>query len=255
MVTNRSTSAPFGSDIDPQSLYVQLGRLVETMPAFDGQDLSFEDRQWLARTYALVSEGGSKSEAAALQFATANLENFDRSIYNAAKATIINITLRALAVAELRAPAAAQGAFIPVGNAHDAFVAVGKVLASAMTDVLIIDPYLDGRALTDFAVSANEQVSVRLLADEHAVKPTLKPAVETWIKQYAARRPLEAKLASARTLHDRIIIADASEAWVLTQSLNSFATRSPATIVRVDGETAALKNAAYGEIWNTARRI
>jgi hypothetical protein len=37
-----------------------------------------------------------------------------------------------------------------------------------------------------------------------------------------------------------LIIADNSEAWVLTQSLNAFAVRSPASIVRVDAETAAL---------------
>jgi hypothetical protein len=36
---------------------------------------------------------------------------------------------------------------------------------------------------------------------------------------------------------------------VFTQSLNAFAIRSPASIVCVDDETAALKAAAYEAIW------
>ena len=71
---------------------------------------------------------------------------------------------RALAVAEMRAPVSAQGAFIAAGNSFDAFAAVGKVLATATGDILIIDPYLDEKALTDFAPLAHEGVSIRLLA-------------------------------------------------------------------------------------------
>jgi hypothetical protein len=43
-----------------------------------------------------------------------------------------------------------------------------------------------------------------------------------------------------------------TRAAVLTQSLNAFATRAPASIVRVDEETALLKIAAYQAIWATA---
>ncbi|BAM92882.1 hypothetical protein S58_69160 [Bradyrhizobium oligotrophicum S58] len=45
------------------------------------------------------------------------------------------------------------------------------------------------------------------------------------------------------------------DAWTLTQSLKDFAARSPATIVKVDAETAALKVSAYGAIWQTAAAL
>ena len=159
---------------------------------------------------------------------------------------------RALAVAEMRAPVSAQGAFIAAGNSFDAFAAVGKVLATATGDILIIDPYLDEKALTDFAPLAHEGVSIRLLADESAYKPTLLPASRRWATQYGTTRPLDVRLATARTLHDRVIVADATSVWVLTQSLNAFAARSPASIIRVEQETAALKIAAYDAIWRAA---
>jgi hypothetical protein len=93
---------------------------------------------------------------------------------------------------------------------------------------------------------------VRLLADQNGVKPTLQPAAARWAAQYAQSRPLEVKLTAAKTLHDRLIVVDGLTAWVLTQSLNAFAARSPASIVRVDDDTAALKIAAYQDIWANA---
>jgi hypothetical protein len=172
-----------------------------------------------------------------------------------AASQIADIVHRALAVAELRAPAATQGSFIPAGNAMDAFTAMSKVLGGVSKDVLIIDPYLDERALTDFAPLSPEGVTIRLLADMKHHKPTLKPAAQSWGSQYGATRPLAVRIAPPRTLHDRALIVDGTQAWVLTQSLNAFATRAPASIVRVDDETAALKIAAYEDMWAAAAAL
>jgi hypothetical protein len=40
--------------------------------------------------------------------------------------------------------------------------------------------------------------------------------------------------------------------YFLTQSLNAFAERAPASIVRADAEIAALKIPAYEAIWSSA---
>jgi hypothetical protein len=211
-----------------------------------------ETQRWLGRAAALVEETGNLADLVALRVAANNVDSPLASIKATHAQTIIAIVHRALAAAELRAPAAAQGAFIPAGNAFDAFAAVGKVLATARQDVLIVDPYMDEKALTDFAPLASEQVTVRLLADQHGHKATLKPAVSTWVKQYRSTRPLAARLAPARTLHDRLIGVDGRDVWTLTQSLNAFAARAHASIVRVDGDTAGLKIAAYETMWQAA---
>ena len=170
-----------------------------------------------------------------------------------AGAAKINVILyRALATAELNAPTAVQGAFIPVGNVFDALVAMGKVLQQSTRNLLIVDPYMDEKVLTDFAGVAPAGVTLHLLADQKDHKPTLKPAVARWTGQYGAQRPLEARLAAPRSLHDRLIVVDGVGAWTLTQSFNALAARSPASIVRVDAETAALKVAAYAGMWQAA---
>ena len=238
--------------MDAQSLYMQLGRLVETMPDLEAQGaIPVATHEWLARAYNLVGHVDG-FDAGALGKHTEYLA-VER---NRTPHAIRVIVYRALAVAELNAPIAARGAFIPAGNVFDAMVAVGKVLATAKRDLLIIDPYMDEKALSDFAPLAPKGVKIRLLADQHDHKKTLGPASRRWGTQHtAADRPLEARLAPARSLHDRVILVDGKEAFVLTQSLNAFAARAPASIVRADDETAALKVAAYEAIWNLANPL
>jgi hypothetical protein len=70
--------------------------------------------------------------------------------------------------------------------------------------------------------------------------------------QHGPKRPLAVRLAPPRVLHDRLIIVDGNQIWILTQSLKDFASRSPAAIVRVDGDAAGLKIDAYRRIWEGA---
>jgi hypothetical protein len=241
--------------MDPEALYIQLGRLVETIQDLDLGEylLPSTTQRWLGRAAALIAEAGDISDSVLFNTAVGALTSLHTR--DRARQDIGLILYRALAVAEVRAPVSTQGTFIPAGNSFDALVAVGKVLGTATRDILIVDPYLDEKALTDFAPLAQEGVSIRLLADASGHKPTLIPASKRWATQYGSARPLAVKLAPARTLHDRVIITDAAGVWVLTQSLNAFAGRSPATIVRVDQETAALKVSAYDEIWRGAAPI
>jgi hypothetical protein len=147
---------------------------------------------------------------------------------------------------------AVQGAFIAAGQSFDAFAAVGKVLSTAKSDVLMIDPYADATVLWDYAVAAPEQVSVRVLADAAHPQPSLKPAAERWMKQFGPTRPLSVRLAAARTLHDRAILVDRTTAWTLGQSFKDLVARAHTTLSRLDREQGALKIAAYEDMWAAA---
>lgn len=236
--------------IDPETLYRELGRLIETMPEL-GYDLSSSDRLWLGRAYALVVKCDDIMDAIAFKTATNKL---NYASWSTGVKEIHTIIYRAFAVAEMNAPAGVAGAFIPVGNSFDAYAAISKLLQAATNDVLIIDPYMDETALTDFGAAVPEGVCLRLLADQASFKPTLQPAAQRWIQQHGTIHPLQVRLAPPKTLHDRAIFIDQTTAWTLTQSLKDFAKRSPAEIVRAD-DTAALKIAAYEEIWSSAQMI
>jgi len=168
---------------------------------------------------------------------------------------IIALMNRALAQLELQLPASAQGAFVSVGSDFDAISAFAKVLTASRADVLIVDPYMDETALSDFAVLVPEGISVRLLTDSGSMKAGIEPMAKRWIEQYGDSRPLALRATSPRTLHDRLLLVDEAEAWILTQSLKDFAKRSPASLQRTDPETAKMKIGAYEGIWAGAAEV
>lgn len=232
----------------PENLYRQLGRLIETMPDLNSCDLmSSEVNLWLGRAYALVKSCGDGADSIKLKMDVDKL-GYDSYLRDNAVTSIHIIIYRALAMAELSAPAGSVGTFIPVGNSFDAFSALSKILGNAKKDVLIIDPYMDEVTLTEFGTTVPENINLRLMSDQKDSKASLLPAAQSWVKQYGSIRALSVRLALPRTLHDRAIFIDGVAAYTLTQSLNSFAKRSPAEIIKAD-DTASLKIAAYEDIW------
>jgi hypothetical protein len=236
--------------MNPEDLYRRLGRLIESVPKIAGiAPLTTQQMTWLGQAEALVDIAGDIG--AKVEFATAKSGLGTPPSRQAAMQALMIVLYKLLASAELASPASAQGAFIPVGNGFDSYAAIAKIMSSATTDVFIVDPYMDDTVLLDFGGALPEKVLLRLLTDEATVKPSLSPAATRWANQYQSR-PVQVRLAAPRTLHDRAIFIDHSEAWTVTQSLKDLAKRSPAEIVRA-ADIAALKIAAYDQIWMTAK--
>ncbi|MCU6498913.1 hypothetical protein LPN04_14035 [Rugamonas sp. A1-17] len=233
----------------PEGLYLQLGQLVATMPNLVDCDLTSDVNQWLGRAAALVALGSNVADVAQINVAAMSLAGIGRASNAQAIAAIVH---RALATAELNAPAASSGAFIPAGGAFDAFAQVGKVMSRAKYVLLIVDPYADEKVLTEYAIQVPKGVGIQVLADTKDHKATLRTAAVAWSKQHGSDRPLEVRLAPEKTLHDRLLFVDKGEVWSLTQSLNAFAARSPATIVRLADDVAFMKVDAYFPIWDAA---
>jgi hypothetical protein len=235
--------------LTPEVLYLQLGQLVAEMPDLAKGSITADMNRWLGRAAALVEATGDTFAHTMLTTATYSLNTAIREM-NAQ--TIAAVVHQALAKAELAAPAPVQGVFIATGHGFDAVAAVSKVLSTAKSDVLLIDPYADAKVLTDYAVSAPEQVSMRLLTDQASHKPSLKPAAERWVKQFNTSRPLTVRLGAARALHDRLILIDGTTAWTLGQSFKDLAAQAHTSLVRSDPELSALKVAAYEQMWAAA---
>lgn len=238
--------------IDPEALYLQLGRLVASMPELRGKGpITPKINQWLGRAVALVeASAADKADIITLRVCAQGLDSVIRD-QNAQ--TIAAIVHSALARAEMKAPASAQGSFIAAGDTLNAFAAVAKVLARAKSDILLVDAFADQTIITDFAVTAPERVNLRILAaNKEARKLALRPAVERWVNQFGQDRPIAVRVAPAADLHDRLILIDGTEAWFAGQSFNGMAQRSHTSIERSDPELAAMKAVAYQAIWDDA---
>lgn len=211
-----------------------------------------EVMQWLGRAASLVGE--VNATAYDLVQLTTAIDALQSAAWEGAIKQIFTIVYRAQAKCEIQLPSGSGGAFIPVGNAFDAFAALSNILQSAKVDVMIVDPYMDESALTEFGLTVPSGIALRLMADEASYKPSLAPAAAKWAAQYGNTRPVEVRLAPSKALHDRAIFIDRSGAWTLTQSLKDFAKRSPAEIVRAD-DTASLKISAYEQLWASSKPI
>jgi hypothetical protein len=234
-----------------EEVYLRLTSLLSDMPDFLHPGAPSTDvHKWLARAVAVLSASGDAVAASELA-AIAKLFPQDRIMREYSVQQIVSLLHMALAKAELIVPTAMSGAFIAAGSSYDAYAAVAKVLTTAASDLLIVDPYAS-EAVLKYALTAPEKVSVRVLADQADGKPDLKPAAAAWVKQYGATRPLEARLSPKKTLHDRLIIVDGRTAWLLGQSFNKLADRAHTSISRADVELAKLKVGAYTTMWAAA---
>jgi hypothetical protein len=229
--------------MDALTRYQLLGRLIEEMPQFEyDKPLTDDNHKWIGRVDALLAGPGVNQIEWRGAVVMGGIYQ-DNSVQK-----MKAILFRALAAAEGAAPPAARGSFIPVGNAFDAFSALAKLLSGAAHDVLIIDPYMDESALTEFGTVTTEGVQMRLLFDSQNPSQALIAASKKWTAQYGSKRPLQVRQSPNRALHDRALIVDGKTAWTLTQSLKDFAKRSPAEIVSA-GDIAALKIPAYESVW------
>jgi hypothetical protein len=241
--------------MEAEALYVQLGQLVAEMPAIrPGAPITPEINRWLGRAAVLVTEVGNGIDPVSFTTA-ANGLNLMLMRENYAQ-EISAIVFRALGFAEAKAPTSARGGFIGVHQDLDALQMVGKILAESRGDVLIVDPYMDSKAFTDFGPTALQGVTLRLMADSYYTRiEALRPALLRWIQQFGTARPIQVRLSGPRALHDRLIFVDGEKVWSLTQSLKDIAGRSPALAQRLDLEPAKMKIDFYENVWASASAV
>lgn len=246
--------------IEAAVLYGELKSLAANRPEClqfidDRGQLRQDVQSWLGRLFALVEASGEIIDTERLRTKIGQLRVTVRDQGYHAECEIWAILERTLARAELASPVGVRGAFVPVGGHFDAFSALAKVLGSAHKDVLIVDPYLDETILTDFLALVSENVPIRLLCDEASIKPSLKPAVARWSSQFGDVRPVETRITPPRQLHDRLIVIDETEVWIVTQSFKDFAERAPGSIEKANSESGKLKIDAYASLWAGATPI
>src|SRR5262245_197199 len=232
-----------------EALYVQLGHLLTEIPDLAEGAITAETERWLERAVSLVESSGSLADALQLGVAAGNLSGPLRA-RNAE--TIAEIVRRALAKAEPEAPATTQGMFTIAKDPFEALVAVRKILIGAASEVLLVDPHADAKALTDVAVLVREQVVVRLLADEIAYRKSLASAAQRWLRQFGTARPLFVRLAPAGALRDILILVDGVAAWALRQPFSRITRCSYLSLVRIPPDAASAMIAAHAARWDAA---
>lgn len=235
----------------PENLHAQLVQLFAEMPDLSAAPMTDGTRRWIARVTVVVEATKDLVGTAVIKAATAGLAHDPFG-----SAEKIKMALHvALARVELELPAGVKSGFIAAGSPFDALMMIGKVLGAAKTDALVVDPYADAKLLDEFATQAPEGTKLRILATG-IYKAALNPAASRWLQQHGKKRPLEVRLAAnPKDLHDRLIIVDAAEVWLVSQSFNQLAQRASATVTKADADLTLRKLAAYSDLWQATKPI
>lgn len=229
-----------------QAFYL-LTRQLETFPSIT-YEISPDANaiKWLGVTQALIEEYGTIQDRSQWSIAVNALNTYTHS-------SSINkmqiILYRCIATVELHSPDLVRGTFIPAGGQFDAFASVSKIFDTAESSILIVDPWLTSTILTDYICTINKNMSIQLLTAVSTTTDELVPAVQRWNSQ--AKSPsVEMRRTPKSAVHDRLILVDTQDAWIVTQSFKDLARSLPASLVKADPVSAGLKHEHYRALWD-----
>ena len=238
--------------LTPETFYLELGRLIADIPELASGPITADVQRCLARANALVKSSGSLTDALQLKVASENLDGPLR-VRNAENIT--NILHRMFVKAEANVPREVRGSVLLIGGNLDAYRAIGRLLVTASSDVLLVEPDAGGKFIADYAILTTERITVRLLADEAQYRPSLIRGVQQWQQRFGDTRNLMVRVASANLLHERLILLDGGRAWVLGAPFSLLVKRTHTTLIRMRPEEEARKIAMYAEIWEEAKPL
>lgn len=235
--------------------YVELREVVATIPDLETCDLrSPEVLRWIGRAGYLLEAVCPRPSVDPVMFTSAS-QNLVGVLREHNVAQMREILHRHLARLEAESGLNVGDAVISAGDTFAAFVKISDIVRHAEKEVWIIDPYQRDEALRDYAPSIADGVTLRLLTSIDDRMTVIEPAARKWRETHKDRRPLEVRRADGKLLHDRVVVVDHKDVWLLSQSLNAFAARAPATVLMLGADLAPLKIAAYEAIWANSNEV
>ena len=237
----------------PEQLLALLQASIREAPIlyFDSS-LTDDDQRWLGRVVAILEGSGN-----VLPAATFRIER-DRIGYMAFdRAKLMQPLYDVLSDLELRVPASLQGAFIPPGDNWNGYASLVKLVQTDCDSLLIIDPFVSADIFTDFMPHAVARNGTRILtAKQSKLHEALFASSQKWLATHPdPATSVEVRYAPATALHDRLIIADGTAVWLVSQSMKDIAKKSAASVTRADPELAEMKAKHYGSLWGNSDPI
>ena len=231
--------------IEKQILLLKLTNELENIPAFGdgaGFDVGTPIRNWVSVTGALLSrisiEKKIDFKTAKMTLASYPLPTIKQIIGQVADA-IEDIKLEL----ELEGRADIGNAY-PSGDVYNFFSDLKEIINSAEKQILVIDPYFDGKSFDAYLSSVARKVEVKILASRYT--DDIKTYVDKYIAQYGGTVELRHSL----ELHDRIVFIDRSQAWIMGGSIKDAANKKPTYLIPLASQIMGAKYNIYSQIWD-----
>lgn len=216
-----------------------LERLVRSWPNVDGPE-DFRYQEWIAAVMAHLVELDTAAASRIHHLARYMMLPLSTYTLGPVWSDILS-TIRAAVTrgkVELRDR---EDKVYPAGAAADLERDLARILGAATESIFVVEPYADETIFGKYLDRTDPRVTIRLLTKN--VSPATVAAAAAFSathRNFSARKNAK--------IHDRVILVDEADCWVLGQSIKDAATRKPTYLIPV----AAILDMAklYEDMWN-----
>lgn len=123
-----------------------------------------------------------------------------------------------------------------------------EIILGAETEVFVVDPYFDGQAFETFLSPLGSECAIRILCSRYSSD------VAGHVSAFAAQHKANPELRSSRDLHDRLVIIDGSDCWIVGGSIKDAGTK-PTYLVPLQPSISPTKIGIYEALWREATPV
>ena len=220
--------------IQKQVILLKLVHLLENAPDFDATvaiDGVSPQRQWLSRASALLNRLAPLGSDVKLERAMNRLGNSPKWAINNIKGQISD-AIEALRL-DLELEGRGEiGSVYAAGEIYKLFSELKKIIRESSEEILLVDPYFNGEAFDDYLSSIGPGNSIKILAERYV------DDVRTYAEKYFQQYGTNIEIRKSKELHDRLVIVDNSDCWVIGGSIKDAAAKSPTYLLPLSPDLA-----------------
>ena len=226
--------------LPPESLLLEVQDILRTMPSVrDFYSDSTRCVGWLGRASALMNN--SDMARSTLHFEpearrySSLYANRDRVHFEPLHQTLLQMLHQAENDLRLRT-AGPLSVGIGSGRVFEYFDEVRKLIESARSDLLFVDPYIDAEFVSRYLPHVAAGTAGRLLARERL--NTLKPAVAA----FSGQTGTTVEIRTASGFHDRYLLIDKQACYQSGASFKDGAKKAPTVLTQITDAFGALSS-------------
>ncbi|WP_299601022.1 hypothetical protein [uncultured Tateyamaria sp.] len=232
---------------EKQVLLLKLLHEFETAPMFGAKYIADADsapQRWIARVGALLARLGIEhkhrfrsNQQTSVQFWSVSREPFRQQLLAAAEE--IKLALELDGHEYIGKVYASQ-------QQYDFLRDLSEIILGARTEVFVVDPYFDGKAFETYLGPLGGDCSIKILCSRYSSE------VAGHVTAFAAQHNVKPELRKSQNLHDRLVIVDGSDCWIVGGSIKD-AGKKPTYLVPLQPGIAPTKVDIYESIWRDAK--
>lgn len=232
-----------------QILLMKLLYEFENAPDFGDNyiaDASSPPQQWIARVGALLARVGMEykiafrtSKGTSVQFWKIAREPMRQ--YLLAAAEEIKLELELDGHEEI-------GQVYEAQQQYDFLRDLKEIILGAQDEVFIVDPYFDGSAFDTYLGKLGSNCKIRVLCGKSSSE------VVGHVRAFNAQFGVMPELRKTKEIHDRLVILDSSDCWIVGGSIKD-AAKKPTYLVPLQPSIAPTKIGIYEALWQKSQSV